>query len=735
MKPFCIATIGSFIGIIMGLYLKSIALFVLIFILMISILFNKKLIIVFIFAVLFFGYICIIEKNYDNVIEKYENKDVMVIAEVISNGEIKEYKTTYKIKITKINSQKVNIKILLNIKENSLKYGDIITFKAILETPNTARNEGGFDYRNYLKTKNIVFIADSKMEEIEILKQKKSVSKLINNIKEHLIQNIEKLLDKQTSGLCIGLLLGEKSTLDDDIEESFRNSNLSHMLAISGAHISYILLGVESFFIYTKMHKRWGKIVLIIFLLFFTALVGFTPSVTRAVIMSILNLMSSLLYRKSDIYQNLAISSLLILIFNPYTLYDIGFQLSFGGTLGIVLFAKKFKKEENKIIDKIKQMAIVSISANIVIIPIMAYHFNTISATFIISNILASPILGIAIIMGFMLLIVCIIFNPLAVVLSFFYQPILKILVLIADISAQMPFSQILIPTPKIWQIILYYLIVIIKANLNGNFLKNYINKFKDVIILLIIIVIISPYFIELIPNNELKIHFIDVGQGDSTLIITTNKKKILIDGGGSESFDTGEKVLLPYLLNKNITTIDYMIISHFDTDHCKGLFTILNKLKVKNVIISKQGEVSENLQEFVQILNTKKTNLITVKQGDIINFDDTSKMEILFPEKAFITQNILNNNSIVSKFIYKDEVSMLFTGDIEEIAEKRLIEKYKEKLKANILKLAHHGSKTSSIKEFLKYVKPQIALIGVGENNTFGHPNEGVITRLEKIR
>ena len=194
----------------------------------------------------------------------------------------------------------------------------------------------------------------------------------------------------------------------------------------------------------------------------------------------------------------------------------------------------------------------------------------------------------------------------------------------------------------------------------------------------------------------------------------------------------------MPYLLDRKIAVVDYIIVSHFDTDHVGGLLYIMQNMKAKNAIISNQAEASQNFQEFIKIVKEKKINLIVVNAGDKLNIEKDLYFNILWPDKnAFISENALNNNSIVCKLNYKN-FSMIFTGDIEEIAEKKILEKYKNKpnlLKADVLKVAHHGSKTSSTEEFIDAVKPKNALIGVGENNTFGHPNEDVLKRLTKIR
>ena len=177
------------------------------------------------------------------------------------------------------------------------------------------------------------------------------------------------------------------------------------------------------------------------------------------------------------------------------------------------------------------------------------------------------------------------------------------------------------------------------------------------------------------------------------------------------------------------------MIISHFDYDHVNGLLTVLEKLEVSKIIIGKQGEENEQYKQFKKLVNQKNVIVLNVKKGDVVNIEKDIKFNVLFPTSELIQENVINNNSLVVKLEYKD-FKMLFTGDIEEIAEERLLKLYdKEELKADILKVPHHGSKTSSSQKFLEAVSPKLALIGVGENNKFGHPNDEVLNRIHKLR
>lgn len=719
----CIASIGYILGIILRLYFSSITFFIALVFIILLIKKDKKIIILLLFVILSFIYVDILENEYNRI----ENKQIEEKAVIISDIQEKEYKYIYEAKFLKNNK-----KVLINIKKSQqidkINYGDLIYLEGKLEIPKIATNYKGFDYRQYLKTKKIqgIVIADN----VKILKAKYK-NNLIYQMQKKIKAIIKEKLPSETGDLLLAILLGDKKDLSEQIQINFKNSNLSHMLAVSGAHVSYIIIGLTYITQNSIMGKRKARVFCIFFLIIFMAITNFTPSVTRACIMAILTLVSEILYKKADIYTNISISALIILLYNPYSLLDLGFKLSFGGTIGIVIFMRfiKKKQEEPKLLNYIKQMALVSICANIIIIPIIMNNFNTVSLTFLVSNILASPILAIIVIVGFSIIIISIISHSLSNLLVFWLNPILNLLIKISSFCSKLPFAKILVVTPYIFNIIFYYTIILYLVNYNK--IKQFIKK--KTVILLSIILILSNFIFYILPQ-DLKIYFIDVGQGDSTLIVTPSKKTILIDGGGSESFDVGEKVLLPYLLGRRIRKIDYIMISHFDTDHCKGIFTVIENLKVKNIIISKQAEKSENYKKFKEIVANKKINIILVKAGDKIKIDKYIYFKILFPTEKLIMQNPLNNNSIVSQLNYKS-FKMLFTGDIEEIAEKEILNLQKDKLKSTILKVAHHGSNTSSTQEFINSVKPELALIGVGKNNTFGHPSECVVEKLRDLR
>lgn len=763
-----IIVIAWIIGIILGLYLQiSIASFVLFIslILLIFIIFEKK-ILKFIkskkikayysvlnvhIKILIFLVILIVAfaqiKYYEGIFEnKYKNinedDEISIIGTIVSDPQEKEYKTKYILKIDTINSNKKykNTKVILYTKKGkeTLKYGDKIELVGNFKLAQERRNPGGFDYRFYLKTKKIYGIVTTKNTK-RLKENNVNIISMIANKTANVIKNqSKKLLENKKACLLIGLLIGDTDEIDEETKEDFRNSNLTHMLAVSGLHVSYVLLAVNYIITKVKIHKKLSKIIVMLLILFFILVTGATPSVLRAGTMTIYLILGGIFYRRISVFSSLNLSLLVIIIMNPYCLFDVGLQLSYAGTIGIVYLYPIIKE---KIYNKANSI-LITISANIVIIPIIMYNFNTILLTFFISNLLAGPIIGIIIILGFSIIIISLIFFPIANIFSKILNLLIILFLNTVKACANLPFSKIFIITPTLKFIFLYYCLlvfIIIKERIQ---IRINIKLRNKVIATLIILVIINPikYFSN-IKQSNLKIYFVDVGQGDSTCIVTPKNKIILIDGGGNskdENYDIGKQILLPYLLDKKINKIDYCIVSHFDSDHCGGLMYILKNLKVKNIIIGNQYEEYENYKEFIKIAKDKKINIRVVEAGEKITIEKNLYIDVLWPinRKKMVIQNAINNNSLVFKLRYIN-FSMLFTGDIEEIAEKEILDKYKENtefLKSTILKVAHHGSKTSSTKEFINIVKPKYAVIGVGKDNKFGHPSNVTIENLKTI-
>lgn len=721
-----IFTVGYILGIIGELYIKSfpILFFIILciyFILnllnkkffnIINVIINKKVIMIFCISI----FISFINVSYK--IKKYNqiystNFDGIIKATVIDNGEKGEFYTTYKIIVENndiSNKCKFYIKVSNNIK---IKYGDKIEFSGKYFIPDENRNYGGFNYRNYLKSIKVLGIFKASTVKVISTGNINFFNNTINIIKNKIIYNINKIMANDVKELFLGILIGYDNNLQDDIKDSFNKSNLTHLLAVSGSHIVYINFSLDFILKKIRINKVVRSFFIISFLFIFMFITDLSSSVVRATIMGCIQIISHILHRKNDIKTSISLSLLIILILNPFKIYDIGLIFSYMATISIILFnnlLERKKENTNNIVKYINQIICITIYANILIIPISIKYFNTISFTFILSNLIAGILIEPITIIGFIIIFFSFISIKISYIISIPFNYLIKILILSSKIISQIPASQIYVSTISNFSLIIYYLtliivnkIIILNRKYHNRYLvkkmniilkKTYKRYYKKIIIIVLIIFLFLKVFI--INNNDIKIYFIDVGQGDATLIITSSNKKILIDGGGSENgYNVEKNVLLPYLLDRKVVELDYMIISHFDIDHCMAAINLIEDIKVKNIIIGIQIEGNKNLNNLINIVNDKRINLVVLKSGDKINIDNNTSIDVLWPnENYIIKENAINNNALVFKLNY-NKFSMLFTGDIEKVAENKIIDVIDSKyIQSYIIKIAHHRFK-----------------------------------------
>lgn len=635
-RPILIVVIGYIIGILWGLYLQTSIVLLYVFLAIIYIIINfkykkKKFKILsikrhFRYLKLIFKIntilVVVISSFISNSIIKYQERkyektyqltEVNSTGVIVSNKEEKEYKNRYKIKLE--NGINFYLDTDLNIQ---LEYGDKVKVTGEYQEPQEARNYKGFDYKQYLKTLKIY--GTIKADNVKLLEKNSynPILQISNNIFLKIKENIEKTYNEETQGLMLGILLGYTKNIDEEIKENFSESNISHVLSVSGMHVSYIIFLVTNS-TRNVFGKRSSKIISSAVLSLYMFITGFSVSVVRACIMGIISCMSFVLYRKNDTINNIAISILIILINNPFNMISLSFLLTYGGTLGILFFKNniekvlknikirnrkwkyifiKIQRKCQPIIDCIS----VSISAQIVIAPIILWNFNTIGIAFLICNLLLNLVVGIIVMGGLIQAIIAFINFKIGHLIAYFLQVPIYILIPISKLGTKIPFGNFKVITPYLIQIIIYYFLIIIinylykifhKRNLTitENRIKNLIHVFKfkikpykKKIKYIIVICIFILFALSKFPKN-LKIYFIDVGQGDSTLIVTPKEKTILIDGGGSQTYDVGKNTLLPYLLDRRIKQIDYLMVSHFDFDHCRNtkLYNARNESKKCN--------------------------------------------------------------------------------------------------------------------------------------------------------
>lgn len=602
-RPILIAVIGYIIGILGGLYfsvsmvLCYILLLAMYFIIRkffrkhrkrkfrllsiyrysryLKLIFDKRAIfILIIFSLISNTIICYQKIQYENTYQ--EGETIQGKAIVVSQKQEKQYYNLYQVKL--LNSAPFYLYIQVSKNEKELEYGDKIELQGKYIKPQEKRNYGGYDEKQYLKTKKI--IGKIKVGKLKVLAKRQAnlIKQIANDINVSLKKKIESNLEKEKASLLKGLLLGDTTQIEEETKEKFRTANISHILAISGMHVSYIAIGIQ-ILCQRFLGKRETKMLTIILLVFYVLITGFSPSIVRAVTLTSLTMLAGLIHRKKDTWNAMAISLLGILIYNPFLIFNVGLQLSYIGTIGIILFRTTFLKILNFIkSEKLKEIVAVSLSAQIAILPIVWYHFNTIGIYFLITNLLVSLIIGPIMIVA--------IFSLLLKIFVFPLQMGLEMLEGISNFS-QLPFSKIYLATPSIITILFYFISLLLLQQIYKIYhlayliptqrrVKNVIalfryrfhpkkEKYKKWIGMMLIMIMLFKF----LPGN-LEIYFVDVGQGDCTFIVTPQRKTILVDGGGSLSkeFDVGKKTLLPYLLDRGYTKVDYVLISHFDQDH-----------------------------------------------------------------------------------------------------------------------------------------------------------------------
>ncbi len=738
-------TLALIIGILWGLYLETKFLIIaLIFLYFYILVFNKKL--KFISLILF---VIIIFSNIytKNTLMKFDTKyidDSSIIGNITILSHLQESDYTYKYNCENESGDKFII--YFKKRENSVfKIGDRVSINGTFSLPNVARNKGGFDYRRYLNSNNIY--GTIMVESFENYDCETSFKSVIYSIQNVIHDNFKKVLKKEYAGVLSGMLIGETTDISNKTKEDFRDSGISHLLAVSGSNVA-LIIAFSNLIIIKLFGKRYSDFISIIFVILFVLISGASPSVLRAGIMAILNLIANIILRKSDSITNLISSAFFILIVNPLALLNIGFLLSFAGTVGILVFSKEMQEIISKYIkiDFVSENIALNLSAQIIIAPISLYFFNTFSIIGIIANIFIVPVTSILTFLGIALLIITFISTKIANVFVILVNPILKYILVMSEFFSKFDFLNLILPTPSPWLITIFYILIFLEydnyinkkqiyllqvSNRPKNLLKA---KLKKCTYLIFFLLVILSTILKIWPKNYVELTAIDVGQGDSFLLVTERGKRILIDGGGSETsdYDVGQNILMPYLLNRGYLKIDYIFVSHAHADHIDGIFTILKNFKVGKVFISTYLENDEKINELKKIANDKNIAIKFVSEGDILKIDDI-KFEILYPADNIQESNV-NNLSAIIKATCNDR-SILFTGDAEKEVEETLLKKYtKEQLNADILKVGHHGAKTSSSSEFIKIVLPKISLVSVAKNNSYGHPNKDVVERLMEV-
>ena len=575
-------------------------------------------------------------------------------------------------------------------------------------------------------------------------------------IREHYKDSMQQVMSNEDAAAVFAMLFGGYEGLKPELTESFVTTGIVHILSVSGSHMS-LLAATTAWICSFFGWRRWIKISIgLIVILTYIVLSGFIFPVIRSAFMGFLVFFAT----SSDKYdsnsrRSLTIIAMFILLYSPLALFHISFQLSFLATAGLLYLSPKItelltkganlkiKLYEKVFNPRLKLSYFLStslactISALIFSQPIVAWYFNQLSISSLLANLIVIPILEIIIIFGLFAGIVGLIVPPLAKVVFLIDSLMFGTAYEINKFIAALPMSNVYFPTINFAWSTIYYLILLLmiqKQKVREAILNWCRENIKIVqgFCAVIVLMIAFNIGIKFTKPPEMQVHFIDVHQGDSALIITPHGHAMMFDTGGvrEHTFDIGGRVDVPYLHHYGITKLDYIFLTHAHEDHAAGTGSIIKALEVNNIITANESKSDYAASMAISKESPKLNNLRSADEGEIFNIDDV-KVEVLFaPKAAGITTG--NEVSNVYKVTFGN-TSFLFTGDLVKENESIILHEHKD-VKSTVLKVGHHGSKTSSSKEFVEAVSPVYAVFCVGANNTFGHPRPEVVELMEKV-
>lgn len=614
--------------------------------------------------------------------------------------------------------------IIYDYKCNEIKLGNSVLAKGELELFSEPSNPGNFNQKFYYEKQKIYGKVQG--ESIRIGGSENILMSKLDRWKVGWSKLLHDVAGEETGGILDAILIGDKTNMDEEMKELYQKSGIGHIFAISGLHISF--MGMLVYQLLRKLNMPIGASAFLgsLGLFLYVLMIGWSVSAIRALIMFLMRMGAIVTGRKYDAPTALFVAASVIVWQSPLYLFDAGFLLSFGAILGIVLVLPSLGKEAN---DEKKWLQGINagLSIQVMIFPIILYFYFECSPYSLLLNIIVVPLMSILLagaILGSGLSIIWtlgggVLLNGCGRVFDFYEW--------LCNLCMKLPGSHIIIGQPRIWQVILYYLLII------GMIL--FFKKSKKIIYITMFALLVTMAALPKLSygrGGEMEIVMLDVGQGDSIFIRGPSGRTYLFDGGSSDIKQIGKYRIEPFLKSQGVESIDYVFVSHGDSDHINGIAEMLERqdlgVEIKNLILPVRAVWDEGLE-----------NLVAIALEAAVNVYEMESEENVCESELFITciqpvgeydGESGNASSMVLDVKYK-KFDLLMTGDVEGQGEEELLQNLEEKT-YDMLKAAHHGSKNSSKMEILEKIQPQYTLISAGVENTYGHPHQETMDRLK---
>lgn len=710
---------------------------------------------------LYFGII-----SYESIYNKSkinnDNEKTKITGTITSKKQKNEY---MELVIRTSEKEKVLVYVSKTEDENTRQFllGDKINVIGTKKYFDKSTNLGEFNQHNYYclgkdyAYKINALAVDVSKKEKEFLSYY-SMAEFFDKIRNKLMQQSDKVFDERDSGVIKAMVLGDNSDTNEELTKLYSDNGIIHLMVISGTHISLLAMAVYE--VLKKKLKVWQASMLGIFVAgFYVMLTGFTPSSNRALIMMFLMLGYKVVLRTYDMKSAIGLSGLIIMLINPLSVILVGFILSFLAVVAIAYPYEKcreivvmdnkrqrkmgetsfYSKIEN-VWEGIKNSIILSGLINLFTLPIILFTYFEYPVYSIFVNVITAPFVPYIIILSILALGSSLINVSLGRFLAGGVHYILSMYEKVCKVTGDLPCSKIRTGQPMPWQIILYYVILVVMFLALTRLIKkiNLIYKRSTVIMLYIMILLIAGnLFLTRRETREDFVQMLDVGQGDCFFINNSKGVHCLIDGGSSSNLNVGERIISNYLKAINIRELDYVFISHFDTDHINGIIQLAESedIRINNIIIPcLDEERKKEYKNTIDVLKKCGANIYEIKEGMVLKEKDF-RLICLNPTEGISYKG--DNSLSTCLYMENGKSTYLFTGDVCDEGEEVLLaslEKYAIE-SVDYLKVAHHGSNTSTTIELLDRIKPKVALISCGKDNSYGHPHKEVIDMLNKAK
>ncbi|CAH0121029.1 ComE operon protein 3 [Paenibacillus sp. CECT 9249] len=677
--------------------------------------------------------------------------------------------------------------------------GDRVELEGMLKRPAGARNFGAFDYGAYLRTQRIHWIAAVKGTDSVVVKpegrkrwNRGHLLRWNDRLRAKLGDKLDELFAERYAGFMKGLVIGMRDDLDPERFREFAKLGLTHVLAISGLHVA-VFIGCF-FWIFRKLGltKETSQLLVMALIPFYVLLSGASPSVVRAGMMAIVALYAARQQVLKDGLHILCIAALLMLWWDPYYLVNVSFQLSFIVTAGLILGVPRMQRWLPLRSKKAAALISLNAVAELVSFPMSIYYFHQYSLLSIAANIVLVSFISLIILpLGMATLSLGIIYTPLGQFAAWtaerLTEPVFRIVSWMNGPDAFL----LIWPKPAIWQVMLYYALLVAFAYLAGQLhsrrhaaseaaarsaggpdedetvpLAGFAGggsaagslPLRKWIPLCAVFCLwgglLAHMYQPALWDRNGSVQFLDVGQGDSILIRTPHGKTLLVDGGGTvrfrkpgdewkerkDPFEVGQKLLVPLLKQRGVHKLDAVIATHQDQDHIGGLQAVLEQIPTRAVIFNGTLKPGDAAAKLFRTANEKRIPLYAAVDGQTLTLDKDTEIKFIYPSATFsqqprITITKEQNDRSVAFVMKMKESTFLFTGDMERKAELAVVDKYARTdafRPVDVMKVAHHGSKTSTTDDWLRLWQPKTAVISVGAANFYGHPTAQVLDRLK---